>query len=468
MLPGKEIFLCGKKEMIRMNPLIRMDVHEKPKLLAWIALSFQHLFAMFGATILVPILTGLNPAVSLLTSGIGTLAYLIVTRGKIPAYLGSSFAFIVPIITVSQGGTHVGDALFGCFLVGVMYAVVALVVSRFGVKWLDHLLPPVVIGSIVIVIGLALAGVAVDMASKMDVVQKMPKTAAEWAKLSGTIQSVNPEQGAVTVHVYSLKNFGVALATLGIAIAASLFFRGFLNIIPILVGIVGGYIVSVFAGLVDFTPVKEAKWFAVPHFTTPTVSWSAAMVILPVTLVVLAEHIGHLVVTGNIMGRDLAKDPGLHRSLLGDGVATAIAALIGGPPSTTYGENIGVMAITRIFSVWVIGGAAVLAMSFSFIGKLSALIQTIPRPVMGGVSILLFGIIASAGLRMLINFNDRRNLVIASVVLVIGIGGAVLRFAGIHLELEGMALATFVGIFLNLILPKGNREVQDVDGAETA
>jgi uracil permease len=177
-------------------------------------------------------------------------------------------------------------------------------------------------------------------------------------------------------------------------------------------------------------------------------------------------------VTGNIMGRDLAKDPGLHRSLLGDGVATAIAALIGGPPSTTYGENIGVMAITRIFSVWVIGGAAVLAMSFSFIGKLSALIQTIPRPVMGGVSILLFGIIASAGLRMLIehriNFNDRRNLVIASVVLVIGIGGAVLRFAGIHLELEGMALATFVGIFLNLILPKGNREVQDVDGAETA
>lgn len=441
-----------------MNGSILMDVHEKPKLFQWILLSFQHLFAMFGATILVPILTGMSPAVALLTSGIGTLAYLIVTRGKIPAYLGSSFAFIVPIITVSQGGKHLGEAMFGCFLVGIAYGVVALLVYRYGIKWLDTLLPPVVIGSVVIVIGLGLASVAVDMASMKDVVQKMPQTAAEWTNLQGEIKNVDPDAGTVTLHVYSLENFAVALATLAIAIIASLFFRGFLNIIPILIGIIGGYLVALAVGMVDFTPVHEAKWIAVPELTTPKVSWHAAFVILPATLVVLAEHIGHLVVTGNIMNRDLAKDPGLHRSLLGDGIATSLAALLGGPPATTYGENIGVMAITRIFSVWVIGGAAVLAMSFAFIGKLSALIQTIPSPVMGGVSILLFGIIASAGLRMLIehkvDFSNRRNLVIAAVVLVIGIGGAVLKFVNIHLELEGMALATVVGILLNAILPK--------------
>lgn len=441
---------------------IRMDVHEKPNVLPWIALSFQHLFAMFGATILVPILTGLSPAVALLSSGVGTLAYLIVTRGKIPAYLGSSFAFIVPIITVSQGGKNIGEALFGCLFVGLMYGIVALVVYRFGVKWLDHLLPPVVIGSVVIVIGLALAGVAVDMASMKDVVQELPETSAEWNSVAGSIKSIDTENSTVTLHVYSLENFGVALATLSIAIIASLFFRGFLNLIPILVGIIGGYIVAIFAGMVDFTAVQQASWFALPEFTAPVISWRAALVILPVTLVVLAEHIGHLVVTSNIMGRDLAKDPGLHRSLLGDGIATSVAALLGGPPSTTYGENIGVMAITRIFSVWVIGGAAVLAIAFSFIGKLSALIQTIPTPVMGGVCILLFGIIASAGLRMLIenqiDFSDRRNLVIAAVVLVIGIGGAVLKLADIHLELEGMALATVTGIMLNLVLPKQGEE----------
>jgi uracil permease len=441
-----------------MNRLILMDVHERPNWLKWIFLSFQHLFAMFGSTILVPILTGLNPAMALMSSGIGTLAYLVVTRGKIPAYLGSSFAFIVPIITVSQGGTYVREALFGCFVVGVMYGVVALIVYRYGVKWLDNLLPPVVIGSVVIVIGLALAGTAVDMASKKDLVEAIPRTAAEWQNVSGTIKSVDPTKGTITLHVYSLENFAVALATLAIAIIAGLFFRGFLSLIPILIGIIGGYVIALLAGMVDLTPVYQAKWFQVPHLTTPVISWHAALVMLPVTLVVLTEHIGHLIVQGNIMDRDLSKDPGLHRSLLGDGIATCIASLIGGPPATTYGENIGVMAMTRIFSVWVIGGAAVLATLLGFIGKFAALIQTIPTPVMGGVSILLFGIIASAGLRMLIenkvDFSDRRNLVIAAVVMVIGVGGALLRFANIHLELEGMALSTVVGIMLNLVLPK--------------
>lgn len=439
-----------------MNRDIVMDVHERPGYVKWIALSFQHLFAMFGATILVPLLTGLSVSLALLASGIGTLAYLIVTRGKIPAYLGSSFAFIVPIITVSQ--THgVGAALFGCFLAGIVYGVVSMLIYCFGVEWLNNLLPPVVIGSIVIVIGLALAGTAVDMASTTQTVVEKPDTVEAFHALPGSVESIDEAQGTVTLKQYSLKHFAVSLATLAIAIVASIFFRGFLGLIPILIGIVGGYVIAVFAGMVDFKSVLEAPWFVVPEWTTPEISWHAAIVIVPIALVTLAEHIGHLIVTSGIMKRDLMTDPGLHRSVLGDGIATSIAALIGAPPNTTYGENIGVMAITRVFSVFVIGGAAMFAMAFAFIGKLEALIASIPTAVMGGVSILLFGIIAAAGLRMLIesevDFGEKRNLVIASVILVIGIGGAALKFVGIHLEIEGMALATFVGIFLNFILP---------------
>lgn len=411
-----------------------MDVHEKPSSLKWIALSLQHLFAMFGATILVPILTGLSPSIALLSSGIGTIAYLIITKGKIPAYLGSSFAFIAPIITLSHSD-GVGAAMFGAFLAGLLYGVVALLIAKFGSEWLNKILPPVVIGSVVIVIGLGLSGVAVNMAMNITVDGQ---------------------------SVYSLKHFLVALGTLTIAVIASTMFRGFMGVIPVLLGIIGGYIIAFFAGIVDFTLVKEASWFAIPDFTTPIISWKAAFIMVPVALVTITEHIGHLMVTGSIMNRDLTKDPGLHRSLMGDGIATSIAALIGGPPNTTYGENIGVMAITRVFSVYVIGGAAVFAIGFSFIGKLGALISTIPTAVMGGVSILLFGIIASAGLRMLvesgINFNDKRNLVIASVILVIGVGGAALRLQGIHLDIEGMALATITGIILNLVLPKTNTE----------
>lgn len=445
-----------------------LDVHEKPKAWKWIALSLQHLFAMFGSTILVPLLTGLEPAVALLSSGVGTITYLIITRGKIPAYLGSSFAFIVPIISVSKT-EGMGAALFGCFLAGIVYGVVALIITRFGSGWLHQMLPPVVIGSVVIVIGLSLAGTAVDMASTHQITQPLPDSVKDFQALPGKVESIDEQVGTVTLKVYSLQHFGVALVTLAIAEIANLFLRGFLNLIPVLLGVVGGYLTALAAGLVDLTPVREASWFALPQFTTPEVSWTAALVILPVALVTLAEHIGHLMVTSGIMDRDLTKDPGLHRSLLGDGVATSIASLFGGPPNTTYGENIGVMAITRIFSVWVIGGAAVIAISFSFIGKLSALISTIPTPVMGGVSILLFGIIASAGLRMLVenrtDFDDKRNLVIASVVLVIGVGGAALKFAGLNFEVEGMALATLTGILLNLILP---RSIEDTGKPEAA
>ncbi len=407
-----------------------LDVHEMPKAMSWLALSFQHLFAMFGATVLVPMLTGLSPSIALLSSGLGTLAYLIITKGKIPAYLGSSFAFIVPIITISASDGP-GAAMFGALLAGILYGIISLIIYKFGSGWLNKILPPVVIGSVVIVIGLGLAGVAVDMAMNI--------------KVDGQ-------------SVYSLPHFMVALSTLAIAIIASTMFRGFLGVIPILIGIVGGYIIAFFTGIVDFTPVKEASWLALPTFTTPTVSLKAAIIMVPVALVTITEHIGHLMVTGSIMNRDLTKEPGLHRSLLGDGVATAIAAMIGGPPNTTYGENIGVMAITRIYSVFVIAGAAVFAISFAFIGKLGALIGTIPPAVMGGVSILLFGIIASAGLRMLvdngIDYSNKRNLVISSVIMVIGVGGAALRLHSIHVELEGMALATIVGIVLNLVLPK--------------
>ena len=290
------------------NQHIVMDVHERPKLVKWVALSVQHLFAMFGATILVPILTGLSVSVALLASGIGTLTFLIVTKGKLPAYLGSSFAFIVPIISVSQT-QGVGAALFGCFLAGVVYGVVSLLIFRFGVNWLNRLLPPVVIGSIVIVIGLALAGTAVDMASTTQTVVEKPETVEEFHALPGTVENIDEENNTVTLKQYSLKHFLVALATLAIAIAANMFFRGFFGLIPILIGIVGGYIVALFAGMVDLTPVREAKWFVIPQLTTPELSWHAAVVIVPVALVTLAEHIGHLIVTSGIMKRDLMQDP---------------------------------------------------------------------------------------------------------------------------------------------------------------
>ncbi|BCJ86043.1 uracil permease [Effusibacillus dendaii] len=393
-----------------------IDVQEKLPLAQMLPLSLQHLFAMFGATVLVPILTGLNPAIALLTSGIGTLLFIFITKGQIPSYLGSSFAFIAPIIAVSKAqGT--GAAMFGAFLSGIVYIVIAAIIAKFGVRWLNRLLPPVVVGSIIIVIGLGLANVAVANASK---------------------------------------NLLIAFVTLVIAIIASAFFRGFLGVIPVLIGVVGGYVFAALVGAVDFTKVAQAPFFQVPVFTTPKVSAMAAWAIAPVALVTIAEHIGHLLVTEKIVGRNLMEKPGLHRSLLGDGVATSVAGLIGGPPTTTYGENIGVLAITRVYSVWVIGGAAILAIAFAFLGKLNALISLIPEAVMGGITILLFGIIASAGLRMLvesgIDYSQKRNLIISSVILVVGVGGMVIHVG--QFSLESMTLATLAGIILNLVLPQ--------------
>ncbi len=426
-----------------------LDVEEVPKPLQWLTLSLQHVFAMFGATVLVPMLTGLSPAVALVSSGLGTLAYLFVTKGKIPAYLGSSFAFINPIIVAkSLGGPEA--VMFGCFLAGLIYGLVAMIIKKFGVKWLFRILPPVVVGPVIVVIGLGLAGTAVNMAMYRN---------------NGT-----PDQ------VYDMTYMLIALATLTITILSSIFLKGFLKIIPILIGIVSGYLLSVLAGIVDFTGVKEANWFEMPDFLIPfgnyepLISWQIAVVMVPVAIVTLSEHIGHQLVLSKVVGRNFIEKPGLHRSIAGDGAGIMIGSLIGGPPLTSYGENIGVLAITRVYSVYIIGGAAVTALIFGFVGKISALISSIPQPVMGGISILLFGIIASSGLRMMIenniDFGDNRNLIIASVILVVGIGNAKI-IVGDHFELSGMALAAIIGILLNAILP-GKEEPKDLFEDHTA
>lgn len=401
---------------------IILDVHDTPKPLTWFALSFQHLFAMFGATILVPYLVGIDPAVALISSGFGTIAFLLITKGQVPAYLGSSFAFITPIIVAKEAG-GIGAAMVGSFLAGLVYGIIALLILKTGHKWIMKILPPVVVGPVIIVIGLGLSGTAVDMAT-----------------LNG--------------DAYSLQYFSVALVTLLITIICSIFFKGFFNLIPVLIGIVGGYLYSLAIGIIDFSGVLAAGWLQAPNFIipfvdyTPTLTLEIVLLMVPVVVVTISEHIGHQLVLGKVVGRDYIEKPGLHRSILGDGVATMIASLLGGPPNTTYGENIGVLAITRVYSVFVIAGAAVLAIVFGFIGKISAFISTIPTPVMGGVSILLFGIIASSGLRMMIDskldLGNKRNLIITSVILVIGIGEATLKIKG--LDLHGMALAAIIGI----------------------
>jgi uracil permease len=422
----------------------KVDIEERLPLLQSIPLSLQHLFAMFGATVLVPFLVGLDTSVTLFTSGVGTLLYILITKGKIPAYLGSSFAFIAALSTLLGAGMgraaspeRISIAMGGCVVVGVVYVVVALLVARFGTGWIDRLLPPVVIGPVVMVIGLGLAQVAVAMAT----------TGAGVAAFL-----FDPTK-------FNAGYFAVAMASLGIAVLAAVFLKGFLGVVPILLGIAGGYVVALVAGQVDLARVADAPALALPPFVLPTFDLGAIVLLAPISLVVITEHIGHLIVTNNVVGRNLTKDPGLHRSLAGDGVATAVSGLLGGPPNTTYGENIGVMAVTRVFSVWVIGGAAVIAIALSFLPKVGALISSIPTQVMGGICILLFGIIASAGIRMLveagIDFSQKRNLIIASVILVIGIGGAKLHVGSI--EIGEMSLATYVGVLLNLVLPRAPR-----------
>ncbi|WP_071459380.1 solute carrier family 23 protein [Bacillus massilinigeriensis] len=421
-----------------MNTKPILDVKDVPSPVQWMTLSLQHLFAMFGATILVPYLVGLSPAIALISSGLGTIAFLIITKWQVPAYLGSSFAFIAPVIAAKAAGGP-GAAMVGTFMAGLVYGIVALAIKKAGYRWIMRLLPPIVVGPVIIVIGLALSGTAVNMAMN------------------------NP------AGKYSLLHFSVALVTLAATIIFSIYGRGTLSLIPILGGIVVGYLYAVTVGIVDFTPVQKAKWFEMPDFILPFVDYKVefslklVLLMVPVAIVTLSEHIGHQLVLGKVVGKDYIKEPGLHRSILGDGMATMISGLIGGPPKTTYGENIGVLAITRVYSVYVLLGAAILAILFGFVGKVTSLIASIPTPVMGGVSILLFGIIASSGLRMLvdskIDFGDKRNLVIASVILVVGIGGAFIKVTE-DFQIQGMALAAICGVVLNLILP-GKKEEEN-------
>jgi len=421
-----------------------LDIHDRPSAGKLTTLSIQHMFAMFGATILVPQLVGLSPAIALLTSGIATLIFLFITKFQVPAYLGSSFAFIVPIIVATEKG-GIGSAMIGSMFVALVYVIVSLVIWKTGYKWIMRLLPPIVVAPVIIVIGLALSPVAIDMAMNID-------------------------SNGDGIKEYSMLHFSAALVTLAAAVIATLFFKGIISLMPVLIGIVVGYVYSLFIGIVEFTSVLEAKWFTAPDFLLPGVHYEFIItptllgLMVPIAIVTISEHIGHQLVLGKIVNRNYIKEPGLHRSLLGDGLGTLISGLVGGPPKTTYGENIGVLAITRVYSVYVIGGAAVLAILFSFLGKIMALIATIPTAVLGGISILLFGIIASSGLRMLvdnnIDFGDKRNLVISSIILVIGIGGAKLHFSDTF-ELQGMALAAIIGVILNIVLPGRPKEIID-------
>lgn len=397
-----------------------IQVEEKLPILQTLPLSLQHLFAMFGATVLVPILFKVNPATILLMNGIGTLLYLFICKGRIPAYLGSSFAFLSPVFVIlPQYGYNA--ALGGFIVVGAIFTLVGLSIKVIGTKWIDVVFPPAAMGAIVAVIGLELAPVAADMAGL-------------------TAKTLDPK--VITVSIF----------TLLVTVFGSILFRGFLSVIPILIGILSGYILAFAMGMIDLSIVANAPWFAVPTFYTPEFNLAAIATIVPAALVVIAEHIGHLVVTGNIVGRDLTRDPGLDRSLLGNGLSTIISGFLGSTPNTTYGENIGVMAITKVYSTWVIGGAAIIAVILSFVGKLAAAIQSIPVPVMGGVSLLLFGVIAASGIRMLVeskvDYSQARNLILTSVVLIIGISGAYLTLGTI--TLKGMALATVASILFSL------------------
>ncbi len=418
------------------NKTLIVDVNEKPAKLKWLFLSFQHVFAMFGATILVPILTGFPVSVALFASGLGTLIYTACTKGKVPVYLGSSFAYITAVIlAVKAMDGNIAAAQTGLILVGLIYCVVAIVIKFTGKEWIDKLLPPIVIGPMITVIGLGLAGTAVSNAGFVEGGKAAPML--------------------------------IAIITFLIAAWISTAAKGFLKIIPFLVAVVIGYILALCFNLVDLSAVANASWFSVPEFAFPfhvpgfkeyqLYFGPETLAILPVTIVTISEHIGDHTVLGKICGKNFLKDPGLERTLIGDGIATAVSGFIGGPANTTYGENTGVIGLTRIGSVYVTCGAAVIAIILSFCGKISALISTIPSCVLGGMSILLYGVIASNGLRVLIDeqvdFSQQRNLIIASAMLVIGLGGAVFPLGG-SATLSGTALAAIVGVLLNLLLPK--------------
>ena len=430
------------------NVKLQYDVGDKPPIWQWIILSLQHVFAMFGATVLVPILVNagiaaagvegeaLSIAVALVTAGLGTLIYIACTKGKSPVFLGSSFAFISPVIAAYVAG-GISGAMTGIMVVGLVYVIVSLIIRFAGKKWIDKLLPPIVIGPMIMIIGLGLAGSAVGNIFDTSI------------KVSG-IEWKGP--------VVALITFLVTALTMTRA-------KGFFKIIPFLVGIVVGYIASCIFGLVDFTAVKEAAWIQLPNFYIPFVNYTPnfmiALTMAPIALVTMAEHIGDHKALSTIIGKDLLQNPGLENTLMGDGIATFVAGFLGGPANTTYGENTSVVGMTKNASVWVIGLAAIIAIVLGFLGKFTAIVQTIPAPVLGGVSLLLYGFIAVNGLKVLIqnktDFTKNKNIIVASAMLVLGLGGAAFNIStgnGLVVTISGMSLAAIAGILLNLLLPE--------------
>ena len=401
-----------------------IQVEERVPLLKGIPLSIQHTFAMFSASVLVPWLFGINAAIVLLMNGIGTLIFIAVTKGKSPAYLGSSFAFIAPtLLLINNPDYGYPYALGGFVVTGMIFCAVAMLIKFAGTKWIDTVLPPAAMGPVVALIGLELAGTAAQNGGLV---------------LTETYTEINP----LFVVVF--------VVTIAVAVLGQVLFRGFAAAISILIAIVAGYLVAFFAGLVDFTGVTQAGLFAWPNFMFPQFSLESVLIIIPASLVVISEHIGHQVVTSEIVGRDLLKDPGLHRTLFSDGISTTLSGCFGSVPTTTYGENIGVMAVTKVFSVWVIGGAAVFSILLAFLAPASALINPIPAPVMGGISFLLYGMIGASGIRLMVdrkvNYAKGRNLAMTALVFVVGLSGVYIQIGNV--KLTGMCLATITGMFL--------------------
>ena len=424
---------------MKRNNKMLLDVNDKPPVLKWILLSLQHVFAMFGATILVPILVNstagsnvLSIPVALVSSGIGTLIYIVCTKGKSPVYLGSSFAFITPMI-VGFGIAGKSGVFSAIMAVGLVYVLVALIIKAAGKKWLNKLLPPIIVGPMIMIIGLSLAPTAVSEIG-------LNEATVDW------------------------RNVVVALVAFVTTALLAIRGKGFFKVIPFLMGMVAGYIASMLLGIVDYSSITSAKFLSVPEFYIPFVHYklnaAALLTIVPIAIVTMAEHIGDHKVLSSIIDRDLIEDPGLDRTMMGDGLATFAAGLLGGPANTTYGENTSVVGMTKVASVWVTGLAAVIAIIFGFLGKLTGIISSIPTPVLGGVAILLYGFISVNGLKILIqnqvDFGKTKNVIVASTMLVLGLGGAAISIVtkNINVSISGMSLAAVIGILLNLLVPE--------------
>jgi uracil permease len=384
-----------------------------------VLLSLQHFIAMFGATVLVPLLTGLDPLVALFTAGLGTLIFHFITKKQVPVFLGSSFAFISPILIVKSQTGDLRFATGGIVAAGSVYILLALLVKLIGVEKIKKLFPPVVTGPMIMVIGLGLSPVAIGWASQ---------------------------------------NWGISITVIVSIILASTVFRGFFNLIPVLIGVSVGYFASAITGNIDFTPIINSSWISAPKFMFPKFDLSSILLIAPVALATFMEHIGDITTNGAVVGKNFLVKPGLHKTLIGDGVATMVAGFLGGPANTTYSENTGVLALTKVYDPSVLRMAAVFAIFMSFFSKFGSVLQTIPQPVIGGVSLILFGMIASVGIRTIVNekvdFSKPKNLIVASLILTIGIGGASIKIGTV--ELKGLALAALVGIIANLLIPEKN------------